>query len=158
VYVHPYLFRDVCRNGAIAAWATQNTCVQRLEGDVAADAEQTVLADLAVAIEVCADQEHLLESVDRMRAASGASLNDPRNLLLTMLTQTQETKLDRYIALISEQIEREDEPTHYAFMNAITAVARDVQDPDDKWRLEELGGGVLAAVEPKPRLDIALMV
>jgi hypothetical protein len=36
-------------------------------------------------------------------------------------------------------------------MNAVTSVARDTQDPDLRWRLEELGGGL--PVERCPTTD-----
>jgi hypothetical protein len=38
-------------------------------------------------------------------------------------------------------------------MNAVTAVARDTRDPGLRWHLEELGGGVPAAVTPDPELE-----
>jgi hypothetical protein len=31
-------------------------------------------------------------------------------------------------------------------MNAITSLARDTRDPERRWRLEELGGGMLALI------------
>jgi hypothetical protein len=41
-------------------------------------------------------------------------------------------------------------------MNAVTSVARDTRDPELRWRLEELGGGVPIAVRPRsPRPDEA---
>ncbi len=47
-------------------------------------------------------------------------------------------------------LESED---HSAFdlMNAVTAVARDQRDPEVRWRLEELGGGVPALKFPEIR-------
>ena len=38
----------------------------------------------------------------------------------------------------------------FDFMNAITATARDENEPRRKWALEELGGGVLAMLKNKP--------
>jgi hypothetical protein len=38
-------------------------------------------------------------------------------------------------------------------MQAITSVARDSRDPDLRWELEELGGGVAAATSPQPSFD-----
>jgi hypothetical protein len=48
----------------------------------------------------------------------------------------------------------------YALMNAVTAVARDEEDPETKWDLEELGGCVPALVPngPRPRDAAAEMV
>jgi len=35
-------------------------------------------------------------------------------------------------------------------MNAVTSVARDTRDPELRWRLEELGGGIPAMLVPDP--------
>jgi len=41
-------------------------------------------------------------------------------------------------------------------LNAITALARDTADPEQKWNLEELGGGIPAFLENDPTPDGAL--
>jgi hypothetical protein len=38
-------------------------------------------------------------------------------------------------------------------MNAVTSLARDSRDPDDRWRLEELGGGIGARLRPQKPAD-----
>jgi hypothetical protein len=35
-------------------------------------------------------------------------------------------------------------------MNAVTSYARDTQDPERRWNLEELGGGLLARLAAAP--------
>ena len=37
----------------------------------------------------------------------------------------------------------------FGLMNAVTSVARDTRDPDARWRLEELGGGIGARLRPR---------
>jgi hypothetical protein len=42
--------------------------------------------------------------------------------------------------------------TRFALMNAVTAVARDTRDPEQRWNLEELGGGIpVIASGPLPQ-------
>ena len=38
-------------------------------------------------------------------------------------------------------------------MNAVTSVARDTREPELRWRLEELAGGIAAHIEPAPTGD-----
>jgi hypothetical protein len=38
--------------------------------------------------------------------------------------------------------------SRFGLMNAITSVARDTRDPEVRWRLEEMGGGIPAALSP----------
>jgi hypothetical protein len=39
----------------------------------------------------------------------------------------------------------------FGLVNAVTSVARDTDDPNLRWRLEELGGGMLARLPERPR-------
>ena len=43
-------------------------------------------------------------------------------------------------------------------MNAVTSLVRDTRDPEVRWRLEELGGGIPALVAPtrKPDSSVAM--
>ncbi len=41
----------------------------------------------------------------------------------------------------------------FSLMNAVTSVARDQDDPEVRWQLEELGGGVPAMNFPRVRPD-----
>jgi hypothetical protein len=54
----------------------------------------------------------------------------------------------RFLNEILEQFSAGGDPTRFGLMNAVTAVARDTRDPDDRWRLEEFGGAVGATLEP----------
>lgn len=146
IHIYPYLFREVCRNGAVTAWTADTARIERV--DVIATDEEiaSVEAALAVAINACADEEHLFDCVERMKQSGREVLRDPRNLLITMLSEMPTA--ERFIDMVHEEIEREGDRSRYGLMNAITAVARETPDPDDKWRLEELGGGVLAMAAP----------
>jgi hypothetical protein len=41
-----------------------------------------------------------------------------------------------------ERFFQEGDRSRLALMNAVTSVARDTPDPEVRWRLEELGGGI----------------
>ena len=41
----------------------------------------------------------------------------------------------------------------FGLMNSLTSVARDQDDPEVRWKLEELGGGVPAMEFPRVRPD-----
>lgn len=43
---------------------------------------------------------------------------------------------------IRQQLTREDGRTRFGLMNAVTAVAREAENPELKWRLEEIGGSI----------------
>ena len=43
---------------------------------------------------------------------------------------------------VLSQYRKEGDPSRFGLAQAITAVARDVQDPELKWDLEKLGGAV----------------
>ncbi len=48
-----------------------------------------------------------------------------------------------------------DDRSAFGLMNAVTSVARDQDDPQVRWHLEELGGGVPAMNFPHVRPDIS---
>src|SRR6516165_9868294 len=52
VEVHPYVFRQVCRNGAIFAKALESRRIVRIEGPEYVEAPE-VLAELAEAVRLC---------------------------------------------------------------------------------------------------------
>lgn len=60
----------------------------------------------------------------------------------------------RVMGEILEAFFRGSDQSRYGFMNAITSAARDRSDPDERWNLEELGGGVAANVFPASPHDM----
>jgi hypothetical protein len=56
---------------------------------------------------------------------------------------------------ITEQFHRQRDRSRYALLNTVTATARDTREPSVRWRLEELGGAIAAALIPtRPRTPI----
>ena len=54
---------------------------------------------------------------------------------------------------IVETFLEDDDRSAFGLMNAVTSVARDQDDPEVRWQLEELGGGVPAMNFPYVRPD-----
>ncbi len=148
LWLHPYVFRLVCRNGAIMAHALQTQHITGLDLQEIDEAESTVRE----AIGICCVEEAFTVSVQEMRA----SLQTEADLALNMLPALSHVSSHLGEKIFSEILDRffkESDPTRFGLVNAITSVARDTHDPQVRWDLEELGGGVAAGKTPKPSPD-----
>jgi hypothetical protein len=146
VWVHPYVFRQVCRNGAIIAHAIETEHIEQF--DCLTETEATLAVQTGV--RACCVEDAFTVAVGQIRVAAMSEAD----LVLNVLPM-----ISRLPAQVQDQILRQfvgdgDQST-FGFMNAITAVARDTRDPDLRWRMEELGGGVGATLCPKPLPDDA---
>jgi hypothetical protein len=153
IWVHPYVFRQVCKNGAIRAHAIETRTIRRV--DFAID-EQAVVADaLCDAIRASCCDEAFAHGAAEMRSARESAEVD---LALTMmplfarLAQGAETKA--VMNVIMDRFFADRDKSRFGLMNAVTSVARDTRDPEVRWRLEEFGGGIAAAIT-KPKLGPA---
>jgi hypothetical protein len=138
-WVHPYLFRQVCRNGAIVAHALQSQHVESGEFDTPAEAAATVRE----AVRACCSGEAFTEAITTMRTArervAGVAIN-----LLPLLSRLPPELGTQIFRKVVERFFDGEDASQYGLMNAVTSVARDTADPDLRWRLEELGGGLPA--------------
>ena len=143
ICLHPYLFRQVCRNGAIIAQSVASCSVEHSEFATADD----VTRSLQKAIDLCSEQEIFAENVGNVKATVQSSIDHALHLA-PMLSHLRGRASSREILQIIERFIAGRERTVFSMMNAITSVARDTRDPERKWRLEELGGGVGAMILP----------
>jgi hypothetical protein len=144
-WVHPYVFRLVCKNGAIMAQATQTrhlTDLQSRSWEGAANAVREAVRD-------CCAEEAFAESARQMRSAREADA-DRAISMLPLLSNVLELGGHDMATLILDQFFREGDQTRFGLMNAVTAVARDTREPELRWRLEELGGGIAVGWTPTP--------
>jgi hypothetical protein len=143
-WLHPYLFRLVCRNGAIMAHAIQTRHLPNLDLLDAEDAR----ALIREATRACCAEEAFTAAAEQMRSAREVEADVALNLLPLLSrfpAQGQglmETVLARFFG--------EGDRSRFGLMNAVTSVARDTRDPELRWRLEELGGGIPALIAPRP--------
>ena len=150
IQVHPYLFRQVCSNGAIRAQAIQTWQV-RCEDDPGIVAEAP-LGELREAIRACCSEEAFSASVEQMRSAREIQA-DAALMMMPMISRLPREMAVQFLTTIMGRFTEEGDHSRFGLMNAVTSVARDTRDPDLRWRLELLGGGVPTAVaDPRPTL------
>jgi hypothetical protein len=107
------------------------------------EAVEGIMAELREAVSAAATGAAFREAVDFVRASLIRQANPTRDLAPLLV------HFPAAIAVqIMDQFAREADSSTFGLMNAVTAVARDTPDPDLRWRLEELGGGIPALVRP----------
>jgi hypothetical protein len=150
IWVHPYVFRQVCKNGAIRAHAIETREIRRVDFSTEEPAE--VASALCAAIRACCCDEAFARGAAEMRSARESSQID---LALTMMPLfarfAQGAESRAVISFIIDRFLGGRDKSRFGLMNAVTSVARDTRDPEVRWRLEEFGGGI-AAVVTKPKL------
>jgi len=144
ISLHPYLFREVCRNGAIMAHAIESWQVDFSEYTPPEDVKRS----LEDAILVCSDRSVFAQQMDDVRSSTHATA-DMAITMMSMLSRLPQS----LVRGILDQWFEEKTPTRFSLMNAITAVARETRDPEQKWELEELGGAVGASILPTEPVD-----
>jgi hypothetical protein len=147
-WIHPYVFRQVCRNGAIVAHALQS---RHLEAGDFATTDETDAA-IAEAVRVCCEDEAFAEASGDMNAARDKVADVTLNLLPVLSRLRPELGTQIFRMIVERFFDGED-ASRYGLMNAVTSVARDTPDPEVRWNLEELGGGIPVGRPPAPELD-----
>jgi hypothetical protein len=144
VRLHPYVFRLVCRNGAIMARAIQTRHLMELPLLDVQEAEFSIIE----AVRACCAPEAFVKSAEQMRSALEVEADLALNLM-PLLSRLSSPNRNQFFAEILAQFLKEEDLTLYGLANAVTSVARDIRDPEARWELEELGGGVFARRNPK---------
>jgi hypothetical protein len=68
-------------------------------------------------------------------------------LIMLPILSRLHTRADREVMSgVMARFRRDGDPSPFGLANAITATARDVQDPELKWDLEKLGGAVAIGI------------
>ena len=153
IAVHPYTFRKVCSNGAIAGHALETRRLERVaSADVFAPTYEVdlVMVDFALAVQACASEDAFNRVADEMRTAAEIEADVAIQFLPYV------SRLPAHVVpLIFQRFASGRDMTMFGLMNAVTSVARDTRDPDVRWRLEELGGSMPARVLAGPKLVAA---
>jgi hypothetical protein len=151
VRVNPYVFRKTCGNGAIMAQSVQT---RRVGLPFDEDAHDRVVAEVRATIRACGDDEGFADGVAEIRSAVDREA-DFALTVLPMLDRLPEAVRVSMMGLIAGRFFGAPERSRYGLMNAITSLARDTSEPDLKWRLEEIGGGI-PAMKPVPRRPVGM--
>jgi tetratricopeptide (TPR) repeat protein len=152
--VHPYVFRLMCSNGAIIAQTIQSLDMKFADFPV----EYEFAGTLRHAVRECSADEVFAKATWQMRSAADAEVDVALTLLPLMSRFQSNPRLAQSMAQafrpILERFLGESNRSRFALMNAITSVARDTQDPELRWNLEEMGGGIPLSIVPKvPQKD-----
>jgi hypothetical protein len=148
LWLHPYLFRQVCRNGAVVAQAIESLHVEYL--GVYSLEEGTAM--LRKAIAKCAERRVFKRSMRHVRLSATTAV-DWLNMLPHLAHFQAAGIIGRSLAQILERFELGGDRTQFGMMNAVTSLARDTRDPDARWRMEELGGSIGARLMPRQPSD-----
>lgn len=154
ISVHPYTFRKVCSNGAIAGHALETRRLERIAAaDVFAPTYEVsvVMTDFALAVQACASEEAFTRAADEMRTAAEIEA-DIAIQFLPYLSSMPSSMTAHVVPMIFQRFAAGRDMTLFGLVNAVTSVARDTRDPDVRWRLEELGGSMPARVLAAPKI------
>lgn len=145
VWVAPYFFRLICKNGAVLSQTLQARHIALSELSGRAEAEYAI----GKAIRDCCNDESFVKAADQLRAAHEQPIDEAalRASLSARIAPPVGTAL---LGLIRGQLIQQGARTRFVLINAVTAVARDLPNPDLRWRLEEFGGGLLVVEIPPP--------
>jgi len=146
-WVYPYVFRLVCKNGAIMAHAAEGREVPNLDGVPTFEAVSLVRE----AVESCCERNAFVTAAEQMRMAA----QHPFDVILNMMPFLSHlSELGPEVAQqVFKRFFHENDRTRYGFMNAVTSMARDTRDHVTRWRLEELGGQIAVMQPAEPVLD-----
>jgi hypothetical protein len=148
VFLHPYVFRLVCRNGAIMAQTTQT----RHLADLQQRPPEEVLTSLREAIQACCVPEAFTTATRQMRSAQEMAA-DLGLMLLPALPGLPTAAKGQLLEQIFSNFTSAGDSSLFGLINAVTATARDTRDPQLRWDLEELGGGIAALRTPRASPD-----
>ncbi len=140
IWVHPYVFRQICSNGAILAHAVQSRQIE----DVASLGPEHVLCSLREAVRACGDEETFVAPFQAIRSAS----EQKADLALNLMAMLSRLSNGPSAAHIIDRFLKDADRSRFGLMNAVTAWARDTRDPEVRWRLEEIGGAIGAELPP----------
>ena len=141
ICIYPYVFREVCRNGAIMAHAIDSTRFALTSEDAPQESEFAVRE----AIRTCGRKNVFVDSVRDVSMTTSRSV-DFALMMLPMLSSLGQRIPGSLLQQILDRFVGEEERSQFSLMNAITSVARDTADPEQRWRLEELGGAIAANI------------
>jgi hypothetical protein len=157
LWVHPYVFRQVCSNGAIMAQTIQSCHIKFAEYQ----AEYEFADAVRHAVRECSAEEAFAKATEQIKSANDIQVNAALTLLPMMsryLSNPQMAEgMMRAFRSILQRFLGDSNQSRFALMNAVTSVARDTREPELRWNLEELGGGVAQRLVPKaPQKDGAM--
>jgi hypothetical protein len=149
ICVHPYVFRQVCTNGAIIAQALQTKRIRCHDFKEAPESTAEVLEGVRESVRACCSDEAFSTTVLEMRSALETEA-DVVLQLMPMVARLPQHLATQIMADVFERFEAAKDRSRFGLVNAVTSLARDTREPEMRWRLEKIGGGMLAKLKPAP--------
>jgi hypothetical protein len=143
--VHPFMWRQVCTNGAIMMRTVDTIRVTRVELETewtAAAVADDVVEELRRAIQACGNPRYVAQSTEAMRGAAEMQA-DAMLWILPQLIRMSGVEREHYVSMVLDRFAEGRDRSVYALVNAVTSVARDTKDPEVRWQLESVGGRLL---------------
>lgn len=157
ILVHPYTFRQVCTNGAIAAHALPSRRIERIQAiDVVRPAYDvaTALREVRDAVRACASNDAFVAVANEMRSTLDVEADIALGLL-PALARIPQHMVAHLLPHIFGRFATSGERSAYGVLNAVTSLARDTRDAETRWSLEMLGGTIPARLRPRPLTEPA---
>jgi hypothetical protein len=148
IAIHPYLFRTVCRNGAIMAHAIETRRVENSDFRL----REEVTGELREALRTCCGEEVFTDAAQEVRLTVHREA-DLALMMLPFISRLPSPAGLEILRQIASRFFEDPARSQFALANAVTSVARDTRDPELRWRLEEFGGGLLTLRAPSPSFD-----
>lgn len=145
IRIHPYVFRLICKNGAIMAHALQTREIENR----GAQPTERFTAELSAAIQACGSEAAFSQSAEQMRSAQEREADMVLNLMPYLTERDSPIPQDKVLDMMAQFISS-GRRSRYDLMNTFTAAARDIDDPALRWDMEEWGGGIAVGLTPKP--------
>jgi hypothetical protein len=146
VWLHPYLFRLICRNGAILAQTVETRHLDLQTGTP--DAARELIRE---GVATCCAPAVFKANVDRVRSLAEREM-DHMMILMSVLSRHSDQLTPEILEQLMDTLTG-GEVTRYEAMNRITARGRESGDPEVRWGLEEMGGSLALLPEPvTPRM------
>jgi hypothetical protein len=150
ILVHPYVFRQVCRNGAIIAQSLESRRLERVEDPSGAEGAD-VLAEVGETVRACCAEEAFADVASRMESAT-RTMADQALEAMALLSRMPHLVAADLIPDVLERFGTAGDRSAFGVVNAVTSLARDTPDQQRRWDLEELGGLLLRTLDdPAPR-------
>ncbi len=139
VWIHPYVFRQVCQNGAIVAHAVQTRHIDRTDFSYDPDAE--LASALRESVRECCELEAFENATEAIRSSTQSEV-DIALTMMPMLSRMPSEFVAEILGPVIDEFFKSERRSRFDFMNAVTAVARDLSEPELRWQLEKIGGAV----------------
>ncbi len=145
IWVHPYVFRRVCINGAIVAQAVATKHVVNTEHVSPVEME----IGLRESVRMCIQEQDFEGYAEKMKRARGL-FPDPRLALMPHLSGLPADQASDIVDETHRRFTAGADESRYGLINAVTSLGRDSRNPELRWSLEKIGGTLIATTTPAP--------